>query len=126
LQKLFKGTQGLQKGMFTDNILHKKEGNQGTSTTSIIFPTFNESENILPLIERTQVALQDYNFEIIVVDDDSPDLTWKLVQEKNYPNVKVIRRTQDKGLAKAIKRSKPEEIVPAFASRPSDITVNPL
>ena len=40
---------------------------------SVILPTYNESENIEILIERLSVVLSGLNFEVIVVDDDSPD-----------------------------------------------------
>ncbi len=71
---------------------------------SVIFPTFNEIQNILPLIERTKTALSVYSKEILVVDDDSPDLTWKIVEELKDPEVKVIRRINEKKLASAIQR----------------------
>jgi dolichol-phosphate mannosyltransferase len=43
-------------------------------------------------------------FEIIVVDDDSPDGTWKLVAEQGRPEVKLIRRVATRGLASAFMR----------------------
>jgi dolichol-phosphate mannosyltransferase len=45
-------------------------------------------------------------FEIIVVDDDSPDGTWHVVQEmmRAYPELHVLRRTQERGLACAVLR----------------------
>ena len=42
--------------------------------------------------------------EIIVVDDNSPDLTWKIASELADPRVKVIRRVKTRGLASAINR----------------------
>lgn len=42
--------------------------------------------------------------EIIVVDDDSPDHTWKLVEQLGRPEVKVIRRMATRGLASAFMR----------------------
>ena len=50
---------------------------------SVVFPTFNEAENIIPLIQRTKAALKNIAHEIIVVDDNSPDLTWQLAQKEN-------------------------------------------
>lgn len=69
---------------------------------SIIIPTYNEKENIIPLIDEVLKSVPDA--EIIVVDDDSPDMTWKLVKEYDNPNVKLIRRTGQRGLATAIDR----------------------
>ncbi len=72
---------------------------------SIIVPTYNERENLEELFERIARALEGREFEIIVVDDDSPDKTWKKAEElaKKYP-VKVIRRTNKRGLSSAVIR----------------------
>jgi dolichol-phosphate mannosyltransferase len=73
---------------------------------SLIIPTFNEAENICILIPNVIELLtkNDITFEIIVVDDDSKDLTWKVVQEKfaNDPRIRVLRRVNEKGLSSAV------------------------
>jgi len=71
---------------------------------SIIFPTYNESGNIEPLIERTSKALKRIQHEIIVVDDNSPDKTWQLAEklQNKFPQLKVIRRTNTRSLTSAI------------------------
>lgn len=69
---------------------------------SIILPTYNEKENISTLIDEIFRFLPDA--EIIVVDDNSPDKTWKIVEDYNSPKVKLIRRTEVRGLATAIAR----------------------
>jgi dolichol-phosphate mannosyltransferase len=45
-------------------------------------------------------------YELIVVDDDSPDLTWKIAQDlmPHYPHLQVIRRSQERGLSTAVIR----------------------
>jgi dolichol-phosphate mannosyltransferase len=49
---------------------------------SIIIPTFNESENILELIQSIRESIGDrFSAEIIVVDDNSPDKTGSIVKE---------------------------------------------
>ena len=72
---------------------------------SIIIPTFNEVKNIIPLIESLINIIYDFNYEIIVVDDDSPDGTSDMVN--NYMNkndkVKLITRLDRFGLSSAIK-----------------------
>lgn len=70
---------------------------------SIILATYNESENIRDIISTIFDSLPD-SVEIIVVDDDSPDLTWKIASDVGDPRVKVIRRVKTRGLASAINR----------------------
>ena len=73
---------------------------------SLIIPTYNEAQNISPLVQRVVSTLKKVvdSFEIIVVDDDSPDHTWQIAQElaKAEPRLKVIRRLEDRGLATAV------------------------
>lgn len=73
---------------------------------SIVLPTFNERDNIGPLIERTLRALADYELEIVVVDDDSPDGTWQEVAQlaEADSRVRLIHRTAESGLTSAIWR----------------------
>lgn len=73
---------------------------------SLTIPTYNESENILEIIKRCRDVLSAYNAEIIVVDDNSPDETWRIAQEayNDCPDVRVIRRRGETGLATAIAR----------------------
>ena len=71
---------------------------------SIILPTYNESENILLLIQAIKKVLKKNNFEILVVDDDSPDRTGYLVQKKYAlkKNIRALIRKKDHGLAASI------------------------
>ena len=71
---------------------------------SLIVPTYNEADNINVLLDRVHAALKDFSHEIIVVDDDSPDKTWKIVEDrcKNENWIRLIRRTTDRGLSKAV------------------------
>lgn len=73
---------------------------------SIILPTYNEKENIIPLIESLKENLKDYEKEIIVIDDNSPDGTGKLIRgfSNKHNDVKCIIRENERGLASAILR----------------------
>ena len=42
---------------------------------SIVIPTFNEAKNIIPLIKNLVDLVSNFEYEIIIVDDDSPDGT---------------------------------------------------
>lgn len=67
-------------------------------------PTYNERDNIICLIEGVFKALSGIEFEIVVVDDGSPDGTAEVCDHIaiNHPNVRVIRRSNKKGLASAV------------------------
>ena len=73
-------------------------------TVSVLLPTYNEAENIIPLIRDIDSAL-DGSCEIIVIDDDSPDKTWQVVQDlrPSQKNLRLIRRTGRRGLVSALK-----------------------
>jgi len=70
---------------------------------SIILATYNESENILNMLNSIFEHVPA-PVEVIVVDDDSPDGTWRIVEELNDPRAKVVRRVNTRGLASAINR----------------------
>lgn len=69
---------------------------------SIVMPTYNEKDSIAALI-RAVLEQVNGEVEIIVVDDNSPDGTWKIVEEIGDERVKLIRRMDEKGLASAIR-----------------------
>jgi dolichol-phosphate mannosyltransferase len=80
--------------------------NQPTSAApalSIVLPTFNERDNIILLLQELEKVLR-VPFEAIVVDDDSPDLTWKAVEDyaRDHANVHLLRRINKRGLTTAI------------------------
>ncbi len=72
---------------------------------SIIIPTFNEARNIIPLIESLISIISNFEYEIIVVDDDSPDGTSDVVNNymKKINKVILITRVDRYGLSSAIK-----------------------
>ena len=71
---------------------------------SIIIPTYNERENLPLLIERLQEVMQGRSYEIVVVDDDSKDGTWRVAEPfaQRCGNIRVIRRINRKGLSSAV------------------------
>jgi glycosyltransferase involved in cell wall biosynthesis len=73
-------------------------------TVSVVLPTYNERDNIAELIAAIRQNLPQP--EIVVVDDDSPDGTWQLVQElaARDSQVRLVRRTNERGLTSAIQR----------------------
>lgn len=69
---------------------------------SLVLPTHNEADNIKQVIAAIDSVLVGREYEIIVADDDSPDETWRIAQELENPRVKVLRRTENKGLSPAV------------------------
>lgn len=71
---------------------------------SLILPTYNESENLPELIPAIENTLGHIDHEIIIVDDDSPDGTWKVALDlaKNNPHIRPIRRVGRRGLSSAV------------------------
>ncbi len=76
---------------------------EGDPRVSIVLATYNERENILDTINSIFEHVKD-PVEVIVVDDDSADKTWKLVEDLNHSRVTVIRRVATRGLASAFNR----------------------
>jgi len=72
---------------------------------SIILPTYNEVGNITLLIDQISHYLKKYLYEIIVVDDNSPDQTARAVKDKFSQSAKIrlFIKKENRGLAKAIR-----------------------
>ena len=71
---------------------------------SLVVPTYNERENMAAFTAAVHRALEGISHEVIIVDDDSPDLTWKLVEELSAtaPWLRVVRRVGRRGLSSAV------------------------
>lgn len=69
---------------------------------SIVVPTYNERQNLPRLVEAIATHLKDRPYEIVVVDDSSPDGTGDLAADlaKTYP-VRLLRRPAKSGLGSA-------------------------
>lgn len=69
---------------------------------SVIIPTLNEEDNIVPLISSIERYTSEDLLEIIVVDDNSSDATRERIFALNHPKVKVIHRVKDLGFTNSI------------------------
>ncbi len=63
--------------------------------TVVVLPTYNERENISELIKK----ILSHSVDILVVDDNSPDGTWKIVEDisKKDSRVKLLKRIAERG-----------------------------
>ena len=70
---------------------------------SVIIPTYQEKHNILPLLEKLHAALNGLDWEVICVDDDSPDGTAGLIRDQSLkdPRVRCHQRIGRRGLSSA-------------------------
>jgi dolichol-phosphate mannosyltransferase len=70
---------------------------------SIIVPTFNERDNIAGVISSIAQAMPDIHWEIIFVDDNSPDGTASLIRgiAQTDPRVRCLHRYGRRGLSSA-------------------------
>lgn len=84
-----------------------KSGNiKPIALVSIILPTYNEAENIVELIRQVDKVVKNPK-QIIIVDDNSPDGTSKIVMDyikkSNKKNVQVLTRIRNHGLTNSLK-----------------------
>ena len=71
---------------------------------SIVIPTYNERENISKILEKVRKSLGKVRYEIVFVDDNSPDGTSDEVNffmEKS-PEIHLIHRIGRRGLSSAV------------------------
>ena len=70
---------------------------------SVVVPTFNEAANLAILVERLGEALGDLNWEVVFVDDDSPDGTAAEARRLGQENgrVRCLQRIDRRGLSSA-------------------------
>ena len=101
-------------GSLQINELISSQDRSGASTPqsimfSLVIPTYNESKNLEKLVEVLSQLLDKHwegNYELIIVDDDSPDQTWQVGLDlmPKYPHLRVMRRQSEKGLSTAVIR----------------------
>ena len=75
----------------------------GLPQLSVVVPTFNERDNVTVLYRRLDATLARIPWEVVFVDDNSPDGTWEVVRglARQDPRVRCIRRIGRRGLSGA-------------------------
>jgi len=82
----------------------ERAGSRTVPELSVVVPCFNERPNLRPMVERVAAALPGIAWEIIFVDDNSPDGTAteaRAIAALN-PRVRCIRRIGRRGLSSAV------------------------
>ncbi len=71
---------------------------------AVIVPTFNERDNVIPLLEKLEAALAGIGWEAVFVDDDSKDGTPTAITERARADtrVRILRRIGRRGLSSAV------------------------
>jgi dolichol-phosphate mannosyltransferase len=85
-----------------ENQQHPAGGASGTSgSVLVVIPTYNERENLSPIVRRLRSALPAAH--VLVVDDDSPDGTGEVADKlaASDDHVHVLHRTEKAGLGAA-------------------------
>ncbi|MBS0534429.1 MAG: glycosyltransferase [Proteobacteria bacterium] len=96
---------------------------------SVILPTYNEAGNIVALVRAVGDAIPpDWDYEILVVDDNSPDGTFAAVQSAcaGDPHVVALLRTEDRGFAKSIRAGIERAKFDRVVIMDSDFTHDPV
>jgi dolichol-phosphate mannosyltransferase len=90
---------------------------------TVVVPTFNEKENVAPLVELIIQVLQDIRWEVIFVDDDSPDGTSQVVRgiALNDIRVRCLQRIGRRGLSSACIEGVLASTSPYFAIIDADL-----
>ena len=83
----------------SDNRPQAQEGPE----LSVIVPTFNERDNVTVLYRRLEATLPNVAWEVVFVDDNSPDGTWDVVRAlaQRDSRVRCVRRIGRRGLSGA-------------------------
>jgi dolichol-phosphate mannosyltransferase len=89
---------------FSNSMIDGGIGASASAELSIVVPCYNECPNVAPLIAKLDAALAGIAWEVIYVDDDSPDGTADEVRRIAAldPRVRCIRRIGRRGLASAV------------------------
>lgn len=70
---------------------------------AILVPTYNEATSVVELLEALSILRETgtYQFDVLVIDDNSPDATAEVVKERGFPWVSILEREKKDGLGNA-------------------------
>lgn len=105
-------------------VTHPETNTEATSPELVVVvPTFNERDNIAPLLQKLAEALAGIRWEAVVVDDDSTDGTVGALQQacREDPRVRSVRRLGRRGLASAVVEGIQTSFAPFIAVMDADM-----
>ncbi|MBV8119680.1 MAG: glycosyltransferase family 2 protein [Alphaproteobacteria bacterium] len=90
---------------------------------TVVVPTFNERDNVELVLERLDAALDGIEWEVVYVDDDSPDGTADKVRAlaQDHPRVRCLQRIGRRGLSAAVIEGMLSSSAPFFAVIDADL-----
>jgi dolichol-phosphate mannosyltransferase len=90
---------------------------------SVVIPTYKERQNVAPLVASLEAALQGLNWEVIFVDDHSPDRTADAIRELALTNrrVRILERIGRRGLSSACIEGMMASPAPSIAVMDADM-----
>ncbi len=106
----------------TDQI-NRRQTESDSPELAIIVPTYNESANINTLVEKIKTALTNVRWQIIFVDDDSPDQTWMIIRRlaEQDDRIRLVHRIGRSGLSSACLEGMLASTSPYIAVMDSDL-----
>jgi dolichol-phosphate mannosyltransferase len=109
------------------NILLDQQSRTTATELTVVVPSFNEVDNVEPLIRLLEAALVGIEWEVIYVDDDSPDGTAAKVRElgQSNPRVRCIQRIGRRGLSTAVIEGMLASSAPYLAVIDADLQHDP-
>jgi dolichol-phosphate mannosyltransferase len=89
----------------------------------VVVPTFNERDNIAPLLQKLAEALPGIRWEVVFVDDDSTDGTVGALEQacRADRRVRSVRRLGRRGLASAVVEGIQSSFAPYIAVMDADL-----
>lgn len=90
--------------LIENHIQRKNSVSNDECVLSVLIPTYNERENLPELTKQIEDSLSDFHFEIVFIDDNSPDGTAEVAKNiaKSYGNIKILERPGKMGLGSAV------------------------
>jgi dolichol-phosphate mannosyltransferase len=90
---------------------------------TVVIPTYKERPNIAPLVARLESALHGIHWEVIFVDDHSPDHTADAIRERalSNPRIRIIERIGRRGLSSACIEGMMASAAPCLAVMDADM-----